>query len=252
MPPVEEEITPSGPSFWEQFVVWTKGFRKDMTEFTNVLATKIVESARNLSQDSGDALFKIAVEGGLQLGQNVTAGLKKTVQSVSTVAKEGISSLLATGRSVLKAGQLGIAELQEVQIGLAQWLGAQITDGIGRAKLVADRSTAGVERVLLGLDKFREIVFETEPNHISNVRVAAISSTEVEVSWETNHLSTSQVNYGSAVGTYEFTTFSGEQTREHTMVLTGLNSGATYYYELISKNRDYAVDAFRSFTTPAK
>jgi len=99
---------------------------------------------------------------------------------------------------------------------------------------------------------FREIVFETEPNHISNVKVTALSPTEMEISWETNHLSTSQVNYGSAVGTYEFTAFSGEQTREHTTVLTGLNSGATYYYELISKNRDYAVDAFRSFTTPAK
>ncbi len=112
-----------------------------------------------------------------------------------------------------------------------------------------DDSKHFLARIMLGVEKFSEIVFDREPNHISNVG-QSISAEEVTITWDTNHLSTSQVNYGSAVGVYEQTIFVKDQTRSHSVILKDLKPGTTYYYELISKNGDYAVDAFRSFTTP--
>jgi len=103
-------------------------------------------------------------------------------------------------------------------------------------------------RLQLGVAKFYEIVFVKEPIHISNVS-QNISAQEVTITWDTNHLSTSQINYGSAIGVYEQTIFVKDQTRAHSVILKDLKPGTTYYYELISKNRDYAIDAPRAFTT---
>ncbi len=176
-------------------------------------------------------------------GLGELSSLSKTALSVLSEAGSQTSSLVQEGwdaastfaRQRIDQGASIISEgAQEVTAFLSS---------------VYQRGVSTWERIALGVDKFREIVFVTDPIRIFDVAVEEISGTEVALSWKTNHLSTSQVNYGSAVGTYEFTSYSVQQTREHRLVLTDLNPKTTYYYELISKNRDYAVDAFRSFTT---
>lgn len=112
-------------------------------------------------------------------------------------------------------------------------------------------------RVQLGLLKFYEIVFIQEPNHISNVATApsvdpVTGAATMTITWQTNHLSTSQINFGSAVGTYENTKYDQGQTRSHSITLNGLEPGRTYYYEILSQNNELAVDAFRSFTVPTQ
>ena len=279
-PAEEEEVTPPAPSLWEQFIAWAKGFWQDVTELANAFSLQIAESFQTLAQDFVNALVyiyngglglatelnnqvKTAVGAGIQIiqqaGENLaklSAGVgsaaQKLTEQVGNSAQGFIAAVVRYTQAIRGTQGLIASGIGKTLNGLLDWIVVNIADGGRTVTDAVSEISDGFGRVLLGLDKFREIVFETEPNHISNVKVTAISSTEVEISWETNHLSTSQVNYGSAVGTYEFTAFSGEQTREHTMVITGLNSGATYNYELISKNRDYAVDAFRSFTTPSK
>ncbi|MFC2016700.1 DUF4838 domain-containing protein, partial [Chloroflexota bacterium] len=78
---------------------------------------------------------------------------------------------------------------------------------------------------------------DTSPPVISNVQTPIITDTTATITWTTDDLSDSTVNYGltSALGSVESDPTS---VTSHSVGLTGLSSDTTYYYTVTSCNAD--------------
>ncbi len=95
---------------------------------------------------------------------------------------------------------------------------------------------------------FFEHTFDPRATKITNTNVDMVTTTSAVITWQTNHLATSKVNYGltASYGTGEA---SDDLTYWHSLTLTGLNSGTKYYFEVMSKNGGYVYDSYHSFET---
>lgn len=74
---------------------------------------------------------------------------------------------------------------------------------------------------------------DTTPPVISSVQSTNIGANSATVSWSTDELATSQVNYGTTTS-YGFVESSGSYTTSHSITLTGLSANATYNYQVSS------------------
>jgi hypothetical protein len=74
---------------------------------------------------------------------------------------------------------------------------------------------------------------DTIPPVISAITVSA-GATQASVTWNTNELSNSRVNYGTSPGTLTQSVAAEQLVTTHTLVLNGLVAGTTYYYAVSS------------------
>lgn len=91
-------------------------------------------------------------------------------------------------------------------------------------------------------------MFVSEPTTISNVKVTRINKNSATISWKTNHPATGKVNYGFDE-TYSFEVQTSKRTTEHAFTLKGLKPNSTYFFEVMSQNKNYVYDANRKFKT---
>lgn len=96
---------------------------------------------------------------------------------------------------------------------------------------------------------FGEIVLDDQPTQISDVKVAQVTPTAAVITWKTNHLATSKVNYGLTKD-YGQDVQSDKKVHDHRVEITGLEPGVTYNYEVMSQNKNYVYDANHEFSTP--
>ncbi len=94
-------------------------------------------------------------------------------------------------------------------------------------------------------------LFVPEPTRIVNVKIAKSTPTSMTVTWETNHPANGKVNYGLTAD-YGQDIQSDKRITKHEFTVTGLKPNTTYFYEVMSQNRNYVYDANHTFTTPAK
>ena len=67
--------------------------------------------------------------------------------------------------------------------------------------------------------------------------------------WRTNHhTKNNKVNYGED-RSYDYNKFSEDLSREHMVKLTDLKPDTTYYFEVMSQNKNYVYDAYYEFKT---
>lgn len=85
---------------------------------------------------------------------------------------------------------------------------------------------------------------------ISTVTATNISTTGAVITWTTNHAATSKVNYGTSTA-YGSDVQSTDLVTSHSITITGLTAGITYYYEIISVGNSTATDAYHTFATTA-
>jgi hypothetical protein len=104
-------------------------------------------------------------------------------------------------------------------------------------------------RLKIAFSMFGAILFDKEPTTIMAVRIDQVTPTSAIISWKTNHYATSKVNYGLDTS-YGKEIASGNNVLEHKMVLTGLEPGKLYYFEVMSQGKNYAYDAYHTFNTP--
>ncbi len=83
---------------------------------------------------------------------------------------------------------------------------------------------------------------------ISNVTATNISETSTTITWTTNHPATSKVNYGLSTA-YGLDIQNTELVTSHSIQITNLTPGITYYYEIISVGNSTATDAYHTFDT---
>lgn len=74
---------------------------------------------------------------------------------------------------------------------------------------------------------------DTTPPTIGSVVESGITETEATITWTTDELATSQINYGTTTG-YGSSAGSSNYTTTHSVTLTGLNSGTEYFYQIVS------------------
>ena len=120
------------------------------------------------------------------------------------------------------------------------------------------QSTDGSGNVATDNNSGNYYTFVTEPDTtppvISNVQTATISDTQATVVWETNELSTSQVEYGDSTSYGNQTTEDSTLTYTHAVTITGLTKETTYHYRVISKDlsNNIAQSSDYTFTTTKK
>ena len=86
---------------------------------------------------------------------------------------------------------------------------------------------------------------------IANVQIESIGKTQASISWKTNRVARGKINYGSSPS-YGKELFMDDYTTNHHAVLTGLEGGQKYFFEVLATDlkSQNAFDAFYSFDTP--
>ena len=94
-----------------------------------------------------------------------------------------------------------------------------------------------------------EIWFDREQTKIVEVKVVEVGRDYAVIYWRTNHhTKNNKVNYGED-RSYDYNKFSEDLSREHMVKLTDLKPDTTYYFEVMSQNKNYVYDAYYEFKT---
>ncbi|OGC51105.1 hypothetical protein A2W32_00460 [candidate division WWE3 bacterium RBG_16_37_10] len=96
----------------------------------------------------------------------------------------------------------------------------------------------------------RQTIAPPEDTLITDINVVINSPTSATINWKTNHAATSEIDYGLSTN-FTDQTISTDKVVIHSMTLVGLTPDTTYFYEIISVGNTTAVNAFRTFDTPA-
>jgi uncharacterized lipoprotein YddW (UPF0748 family) len=98
-----------------------------------------------------------------------------------------------------------------------------------------------------------DIAMGAVPPVITDVHAVAGSSTTATVTWTTDELSTSQVDYGTTTSYGSTTTLDSNMVTSHSVGLSGLRCGVVYHYRVRSVDSDdmEAVSGDYTFSTPA-
>ena len=91
------------------------------------------------------------------------------------------------------------------------------------------------------------------PAQISGVGASAVGQSSALISWTTNQLTDSQVEYGTNLGYGSGTTLDGSLTTSHLQLLSGLTGSTTYHFRVKSRNAQGVLSTSGdfTFTTPA-
>ena len=86
---------------------------------------------------------------------------------------------------------------------------------------------------------------------ISSVATSALTSSSVTITWTTDQASSSQVNYGTTASYGSSSALNSSLVTSHSVTLTGLTAGTTYYFDVVSANSSNvsSTSAGSTFTT---
>lgn len=82
-----------------------------------------------------------------------------------------------------------------------------------------------------------ELINDTFPPQISGIQGSISSQTSIQLLWLTDEYTTSQVIYGTTPGLLDQSASDVLFKEDHTLILTGLTPGFTYYYRILATDR---------------
>ncbi len=82
----------------------------------------------------------------------------------------------------------------------------------------------------------RALINDTVPPQIRDVRTQPVAG-GVKITWTTDEFATSEVRYGTAPGVYTQTASDPLYEKAHSLTLTGLTAGQTYYFVVRGADR---------------
>ena len=93
----------------------------------------------------------------------------------------------------------------------------------------------------------------TTPPTISAVTAGSITSSGATITWTTNVVATSQVNYGTTTAYGQSSALNSSLVTSHSVALTGLTASTLYHFQVVSKNSNgnQATSGDFTFTTSA-
>jgi phosphodiesterase/alkaline phosphatase D-like protein len=94
---------------------------------------------------------------------------------------------------------------------------------------------------------------DTTPPAITGIVAGNLTPTSAAISWTTNELSDTQIQYGTTSAYGSSTALNATMTTTHSQGLTGLTGSTTYHYRVLSKDAagNLATSGDNTFTTPA-
>ena len=115
------------------------------------------------------------------------------------------------------------------------------------------RDAAGNTATSAGVGVTVSNVVDSTPPTISNTAVGGITQTSATISWSTNEIATSQVQYGQTTSYGSQSPLDSSLVANHSVTLSGLSSGTTYNYRVKSADsaNNEATGINRTFTTVA-
>jgi Subtilase family/Purple acid Phosphatase, N-terminal domain len=221
---------------------------------------RIFQSVDQLSTLSG----KVATGGRLNVGRAIgpsTLTISNLTVSPARFSPngDGVKDVTTIGFSLNKAATWTI------QVGGRTFTGStvgpttvsQTWDGKDSLNVTAPDGTYSVTvSATNGVEADTEqgsVTVDTIGPSISGVAATNITDRSADVVWNTNELSTSKVEYGTAPGIYGSSTSTGSLVTAHKLSLTGLTPSTTYYYKVTSIDDvgNKAVSSEQSFKTQA-
>ncbi|MCG3111081.1 MAG: fibronectin type III domain-containing protein [Candidatus Manganitrophus sp. SB1] len=94
---------------------------------------------------------------------------------------------------------------------------------------------------------------DTTPPAFSGIAAGNLTSNSATISWTTNELADTQVQYGTTTAYGSTTTLNSVLSTSHSQGLTGLSASTTYHFRVLSKDAagNLATSGDHTFTTPA-
>lgn len=94
---------------------------------------------------------------------------------------------------------------------------------------------------------------DTTPPTFSGIAAGNLTGDSATISWTTNELADTQVQYGTTTAYGSTTSLNSALTTSHSQGLTGLAASTTYHYRVLSKDAagNLALSGDNTFTTPA-
>ena len=204
--------------------------------------------------------------------QNLLATLFNSIEQGFAWATEGIQSsfkvlsenLAYLGDTYAKLAQSAPEAIKAAMLAISKGVSTAYTwfnnttlntayalkEGISNLAFSAGEKTQNVsEDAGHAIVKFGYL-FVDEPTTISNVRVSKLDSTSATISWSTNHPANGKVNWGLTED-YGQDIQSEERITNHEFTIDKLTPNTTYYYEVMSHNKNYVYDANHTFVTPS-
>jgi hypothetical protein len=178
----------------------------------------------------------------------IAAGVDTVNRTVGTVTSKTTAIVSTTGK--FTAGRVEVFS-KAVSSQTAKLATAWQTGRESISKPASEEAQNLAARLKIATSTFIAIVFDKEPTRIFDVRVEEVTPTSTTIVWRTNHYAIGKVNYGFST-TYGKELFSNARVKEHRFVLKDLEPGKLYYFEVMSQNKNYAYDAYYTFTTPDK
>ncbi|MCB9135576.1 MAG: fibronectin type III domain-containing protein [Anaerolineales bacterium] len=81
------------------------------------------------------------------------------------------------------------------------------------------------------------LINDTTAPQITNITANGTSSSSVKITWNTNEFSTSTLKYGTQSGSYPQILTDDTYQKLHQVTISGLTTGTTYYYRIVSTDR---------------
>lgn len=185
-------------------------------------------------------------------GETISNASKSIASTTSTVAQNTSTTIGNVTNTVVKTtGNITQKTRLAINQQTTKLVAAWQTSRESVSKPVSQETTALATRLKIAASTFVAIVFDNEPTRISDIRVEKVTPTSTTIVWRTNHYATGKINYGFST-TYGKEVFSDQRVKEHRFVLKDLEPGKLYYFEVMSQNKNYAYDAYYTFTTPTQ
>jgi len=212
----------------------------------------LIEEIAEEEEIPKEEVEKIIKEKGIIVPEELKAPSKiaEGIGRIISQASKVWWSLVEVGRKIINTGVILLAQVgNQLPQPLNLWPKATGYAFRSFFTPATEEIKGFAQRLNIATSTFLVILFDKEPTRISELKVEEVSPTQATITWKTNHYATSKVNYGFST-TYGKEVYSTKRVKEHRIVLTDLEPGKTYYFEVMSQNKNYAFDAYYTFATP--
>lgn len=249
----DKQLTPEEKEKVEEELEITKPTEPQKRGVVENVTSKVAKAIANVYWKIVDNV-KIIASAGVRLGKQIAESwnnfqkfAKETNQKSLAFFRQAYNSLAQNVPGVIGTGLKTIGNVSAIVGDGINNSGKLVTQAI--ASVIGKVISPSVQKVTTFLAITAEYWLDKEPTKISNVKVEKLTVSLVVISWETNHLATSKVNYGETLD-YGNDVQSSRKVHEHKLEVTGLKPETKYYYEVMSQNKNYVYDAHHEFLTP--
>jgi len=102
--------------------------------------------------------------------------------------------------------------------------------------------------MLTACKKHKDITGDTTPPVISNVEFSNVTTSSAKIAWDTDELSTTQVEYGTSTNYGTETAEDINMTTKHSVILNNLLQATDYNYRVKSKDYDSNTSISANYT----